>query len=102
MAGHARYTALLDACVLYPVVMADSLMSLAVTGLFAAKWTRRIEDEWVRALEANRPELTGRLGFRRDQMREAVPDWEVEPIAWRSLVPADGGQHFVFSLTQPK
>ncbi len=86
MAGHARYTALLDACVLYPVVMADSLMSLAVTGLFAAKWTRRIEDEWVRALEANRPELTGRLGFRRDQMREAVPDWEVEPIAWQSLV----------------
>lgn len=37
MAGHARYTALLDACVLYPVALSDALMSLAVTGLFAAK-----------------------------------------------------------------
>lgn len=26
MAGHARYTALLDACVLYPVVIADALV----------------------------------------------------------------------------
>lgn len=39
MAGHARYTALLDACVLY------ALMSLASKGLFAGKWTTRIEDE---------------------------------------------------------
>lgn len=45
MAGHARYTALLDACVLFPIAMTGALMSLATTGLFAAKWTRRIEDE---------------------------------------------------------
>lgn len=32
MAGHARYTALLDACVLYPVVTADALVRLAVAG----------------------------------------------------------------------
>jgi hypothetical protein len=47
VAGHARYTALLDACVLYPLAIADALMSLATTGLYAAKWTRRIEDEWL-------------------------------------------------------
>lgn len=82
MAGHARYTALLDACVLYPLAMADALMSLATTGLFAAKWTSRIEAEWIRALEENRPDLRGRLGYRRDQMREAVPDWEVGERAW--------------------
>ena len=82
MAGHARYTALLDACVLYPLAMADALMSLATTGLFAAKWTARIEAEWIRALEENRPDLRGRLGYRRDQMREAVPDWEVGERAW--------------------
>lgn len=29
MAGHARYTALLDACVLYPLAMTDALLSLA-------------------------------------------------------------------------
>jgi len=41
MAGYARYTALLDACVLYPVVVCDALLSVAVSGLFAAKWTTR-------------------------------------------------------------
>lgn len=85
MAGHARYTALLDACVLYPLAMADSLMSLATTGLFAAKWTRCIEDEWMTSLEANQPELKDRLGLRRDQMRCVVPDWEVPQTAWKRL-----------------
>ena len=82
MAGHARYTALLDACVLYPMAMADALMSLATAGLFAAKWTTRIEAEWIRSLEENRPDLQGRLDYRREQMREAVPDWEVDEQAW--------------------
>lgn len=82
MAGHARYTALLDACVLYPMAMTDALMSVAATGLFAAKWTRRIEVEWTRALQERRPDLKGRLDYRRDQMRDAIPDWEVEERAW--------------------
>ena len=82
MAGHTRHTALLDACVLYPLAMADALMSLATTGLFAAKWTARIEAEWIRALEENRLDLRGRQGYRRDQMGEAVPDWEVGERAW--------------------
>lgn len=84
MAGHARYTALLDACVLYPVVIADALLRLAVAGFYAPKWTTRIEDEWVESLERNRPDLKGRLG-RREQMRHAVPDWEVPEAAWRPL-----------------
>lgn len=49
MAGHARYTALLDACVLYPLAMTDALMSIATAGLYAAKWTSRIEQEWIRS-----------------------------------------------------
>jgi hydrogenase/urease accessory protein HupE len=47
VAGHARYTALLDACVLHPMAMADSLMSLASSGLYAAKWSQKIESEWI-------------------------------------------------------
>jgi predicted nucleic acid-binding protein len=86
MAGNARYTALLDACVLYPIAMTDSLMSLATAGLFAAKWSTRIEKEWITALEDRRPDLKGKLEFRRDCMREAVPDWEVPEIAWAPLV----------------
>lgn len=86
MAGHARYTALLDACVLYPLAMTDALMSLATAGFFAAKWTIRIEDEWIGALERQRPDLAGRLNVRRDDMRGAVPDWEVPESAWTTLI----------------
>lgn len=86
MAGHVRYTALLDACVLFPIAVADSLMSLATAGLFAAKWTQRIELEWMTNLEEIRPTLKGKLGTRRDGMREAVPDWEVSEGAWTPLV----------------
>lgn len=85
MAGRSRYTALLDACVLYPIAMADSLMSLATAGLFAAKWSSHIEDEWITALEDRHPDLKGRLGFRRDQMRQVVPDWEIAASAWQPL-----------------
>lgn len=98
MTGRVRCTALLDACVLYPIVMADALMSLTVAGLFAAKWTRRIEDEWVGNLESNRPELKGRLGARRDAMRQAVPDWEVEAcpaIRIEQALPDPGDEHVI-------
>lgn len=85
MADHARFTAVLDACVLYPVSVADALISLAVAGLYAAKWTMAIEDEWSRNLELKRPELRGRLSARRENMRSAVPDWEVPVSAWQTL-----------------
>ena len=84
MAGAARYTALLDACVLYPLAMTDALMSLATAGLYAAKWTTRIETEWIGALEARRPDIKGRLDVRRNQMRDAIPDWEVPELAWQA------------------
>ncbi|MBF0436452.1 MAG: PIN domain-containing protein [Magnetococcales bacterium] len=85
MAGHARYTALLDACVLYPLAMTDALMSLATAGFFAAKWTTKIEEEWIRSLEKKRPDLVGKLFVRRDDMRVTIPDWEVSEAAWTSL-----------------
>ena len=64
MAGHARYTALLDACVLFPLAMVDSLMSLAEAGLYAAKWSTRIEEELI---ERN-------IQFGRDRV-EAAHGW---------------------------
>lgn len=88
MAGHARYTALLDACVLYPLALSDALMSLAVTGMFAGKWTTQIEHEWISNLAAQRPDLIDRLPRRRDLMRQTVHDWEVTQAAWQALAPS--------------
>ena len=86
MAGHARFTAVLDACVLFPIATADALLSLAVEGLYAAKWTLAIEQEWVTAAERRHTEHAGRFVTRRDAMRDAVVDWEISPAGWQSLM----------------
>lgn len=68
-----------------PVGVADALLSLAVAGLCAVKWTTAIEDEWMRNLERRRPDLQGRLATRRDDMRAAIPDWHVPDEAWQAI-----------------
>jgi len=52
-----KYTVVFDACVLYPAPLRDLLLRLSITGLFSAKWTDEINDEWIRNLSKNRPEL---------------------------------------------
>jgi len=43
MAGQNRYTVLLDANVLYSVAISDALMEVVATGIYAAKWSQRID-----------------------------------------------------------
>lgn len=40
---------LIDACVLYPTVMREVLIGVAVQGLFEPVWSARILEEWARA-----------------------------------------------------
>lgn len=87
MAGHVRFTALLDANVLYPLAVCDALIEVAVTGIYAAKWTTRIDNEWIRNLAINRGIAPERLWVRRDAMHDACPDWEVPEDAWRCIEP---------------
>ncbi len=68
-------TAIYDACVLYPAPLRDLLMHLAMTGLFRARWTNQIHDEWMRNVLANRPDLTRQQIERtRDLMNAHVMD----------------------------
>ncbi len=53
-----RFIAVLDANVLYPAPLRDLLMRLAVADVFAARWSERIHDEWIRNVLKNRPDLT--------------------------------------------
>jgi hypothetical protein len=71
--------------VLYPIAVADALISAAVERVFQAKWTTTIEREWIDALERQRSDLIGRLGYRRDCMREAIPDWMVPEELWTQI-----------------
>jgi hypothetical protein len=85
------FTVLFDACVLYPAPLRDFLLHLSRTGLFRARWTEEIHDEWTRNLLANRPDLKPKqLERTRDLMNRAVPDCLVS-----------GHMNLVASLTLP-
>lgn len=53
----ASLAVLYDACVLYPAPLRDMLMYLALTGLFQAKWSDQIHEEWIRNVLKNRSDL---------------------------------------------
>lgn len=68
-------TVLYDACVFYPNHLRDILMQLATTGLFAAKWTEQIHDEWMHNLRHNRPDIdTEKLETLKQRINQSVPD----------------------------
>jgi predicted nucleic acid-binding protein len=83
----SNFTAIFDACVLYPAPLRDFLMHLAITDLFRAKWTDEILDEWIRNLLKNRPDLTReRLQRTRDLMNRHVRDSLVS--GYQDLIPS--------------
>ena len=54
----AGFSAFYDANVLYPAELRNLLMHLAVTGLFRAKWSANVHEEWISSLLKNRHDLT--------------------------------------------
>ncbi|WP_130865876.1 PIN domain-containing protein [Acidipropionibacterium timonense] len=70
-----RFSALLDTCVLVPIVQADTLLRLAEKGLYRPIWSARIMDELVSAIERVHPHLPPGAASRRSaQMNRAFPD----------------------------
>jgi hypothetical protein len=61
--------------VLYPADLRNFLMHLALIGVFRAKWSAEVHEEWIRNLLANRPDLTrAQLERTRQLMDKAAPD----------------------------
>ena len=58
---------------LYPAPLRDLLLSIAVTGLFRARWTDQIHEEWIAALVREGRDLSV-LERTRRLMDAAVPD----------------------------
>ncbi|HOY20098.1 MAG TPA: PIN domain-containing protein [Haliscomenobacter sp.] len=73
-----RFTVILDACVLYPAPIRDILLNLADLDIYSPKWSEIIQEEWIRNLLENRPDLS-KLKLRRtvQAMNAAFPDAEV-------------------------
>ena len=67
----SNFAALFDANVLYSAPLSDFVMQLVQTGLFRAKWTEQIHQEWINSLLENRSDLTrSKLERRRDLMNK--------------------------------
>ena len=98
MAGSSRFTVVLDANVLYPQLLRDTLLSLAVAGLYHARWSATIHDEWTRNLAKDRPEIAARLPAVVERMNASVPDCLVmnyEKLANSIELPDPDDRHVV-------
>lgn len=74
-----NYTVILDACVLYPAPIRSYLLYLAQTGLYRARWTEQIHDEWIRNLLVNNQQLDRKkLERTKELMNKHNPDCLVE------------------------
>ncbi len=92
-----RFSVVYDACVLYPAPLRDLLLQMATRGMFAARWTDQIHEEWIRNVLADRPDLDSmRLKRTRDLMDRAVADCLVrgyEPLVKALELPDADDRH---------
>ena len=95
--------ALLDANVLYPAELRSFLMYLAVPGVYRAKWSKDIHEEWMSNLLLNRPDLTrAQLERTRDLMDKNAPDALVtgyEDLIPSLSLPDEGDRHVLAAAT---
>ena len=78
-----RYGVVLDACVLVPIALADTLLRVAETGLYRPLWSDRILAEAQTAIEEIHPGVDVTKRF--TDMREAFDDALV--TGWEELEP---------------
>ena len=91
-----RFIVLFDAGVLYPAPLRDFLMRLAISDLFAAKWSHQIHQEWINKVLQKRPELATQLDRTKSLMNAAVPDCLVtgyEPLVKGLHLPDPNDNH---------
>jgi hypothetical protein len=77
------YTAVLDACTLVPIALADTLLRVAEKGLYRPLWSERILTEAQEAIEEIHPGID--VGKRFASMRDAFGDAMV--TGWEELEP---------------
>ncbi len=103
---HSTFTVVFDACVLYPALIRNVLLQLATTGLFRARWTEAIHDEWTRSLLRDKPDIAPeRLAQLRHTMNRAVPDCIVtgyEPLIAGLTLPDNSDRHVLAAAIRCK
>ena len=86
-----RPWAFLDASALYPSLLRNILMRLALRDLFRAFWSERVQDEWTRAVLRDRPHVSpAAIERTRRLMDENIDDANV-----------GGYEHLIETVTLP-
>jgi len=76
-----RFVVVLDANVLYPFRVRDALLRFAEVGLFRARWSPKIIDEWKSNLLERKPHLQASIESQVAAMRIAFPEGCVDGAA---------------------
>lgn len=69
-----RFVVILDANVLYPFRMKDALLRFCEAGLFRARWSETIINEWKQSLISKRPDFLDSINSQSDAMERAFPE----------------------------
>lgn len=80
-----RFVVVLDANVLYPVRVRDTLLRFAEAGLYRARWSSDILGEWTRSLLSRKPGLEENIRSQLKQMAAAFPEAMVDD--YEDLIP---------------
>jgi len=92
-----RPSAFLDASALYPALLRNILMRLALDDLFRAFWSERVQDEWTQAIFRDRPDLPrAQIERTRRLMDQAIDDAIVggyEPLIETLALPDAEDRH---------
>lgn len=82
------FAVVLDACVLYPLPLRDTLLRVAQQNLYTPRWSGRILDEVARNLVSDGRATPGQATKLVEVMQRAFEDAEVPEHAIASLEPA--------------
>jgi hypothetical protein len=71
----STFTAFFDANVFFGARLRSLVLELSKSGLFRARWSEHVHDEWIAAVLAKRADIDPiKLRVVRQLMNEAVPD----------------------------
>ncbi len=100
-----RYTVVFDACVLFPNLKRDLLLRFFTADLFRARWSEKIQQEWLQNAMAKYPENRSALE-RTDQLmrRKFESAWVEDFEKYLDIVslPDPDDRHVVASAIQCK
>jgi len=91
-----RFTVILDANVLYPFRVRDVLLQFYRQGLYRARWTDQIIDEWTRSVLDRKPHITDSIASQVATMRATFPEsWVTghEPLIPSLVLPDPDDRH---------